>query len=285
MTREYALVIMDKQERIIDRFNLTNVFKPTGNGFELELSTIGSDIEDIITAVKQKKSKITMRIYQTRDAYQQANALSSWIQKYSTIEDRMFLEYNDTKIIKYCGGKVTKLDKTERDNFQVLDQYLEFQATTPFFIRKENKITIMVSSKGKSYPFTYPYRYGRSEVQNNEINNPYILDIPIIITIDGAINNPTIDLLDEQGSRYSRVQFIVGTTIAQGEKLIINSAQKKIYKITVTGEEIDYRPKVSPVFDTFLLAKNGKSSITVNMSPTDVGDGFKLTGGWRQYTL
>ena len=282
MIRSYALVIMDKQDKIIDRFNLDLVTNPTGNGFELELSTISTDIEDIITKVTQKKPTINFTISQVKNSYLQANILANWIQKYSTTDSRMFLEYNDTKVTKYCCGKVTKLTKTEKNEYGELAQDLTFTMTTPFFEKKENTITIEVSATGKSYPFKYPYSYGKNIVENNQIENPYILEIPIIITIDGAIDNPTIDLLDENGNRYSRVYFD-GVTINENEQLIINSAQKKIIKVSEDGNETDYRPEVNPEFDTYLLAKRGTTTISINTN--DAGTGFKLTGGWRQYTL
>lgn len=282
MIRKYALVIMDKKDTIIDRFNLDLITNPTGNGFELELAMIQSDIEDIITKVTQIKPKITMTVSQIKDSYTQANILANWIQKYSTIESRMFLEYNDTKNTRYCGGKVTKLTKTEKNEYRELAQQIEFTMTTPFFEKKENNITIETSSIGKKYPYSYPYSYGSNVVENNEIYNPYILEVPLIITVNGAISNPTIDILDEQGNRYSRVQFD-GITIAKGEQLIINSAQKKIYKVLEDGTEVDYKPEVNPMYDTYLLAKRGISSISINTN--DTAEGFKLTGGWRQYTL
>ena len=282
MIREYALVVMNNQDEIIDRYNLELITAPTGNGFQLELSTISSDIEDIITKVVQKKATINMTVHQVTNGYLQSNVLTSWIQKYSTADVNMFLEYNDTKTIKYCGGKVTSLTKTEKDEYKDLAQDLTFTMTTPFFVKKENTITIQVSSVGKKYPFKYPYQYGKNIVENNQITNPYIQDVPITITIDGAIDNPTIDLLDEEGNRYSRVQFD-GITIATGEILVINSAQKKIFKINLDGTQTDYRPEVSPEFDTYLLAHRGTTTISINTN--DSGEGFKLTGGWRQYTL
>ena len=282
MIREYALVVMNNQDEIIDRYNLELITAPTGNGFQLELSTISSDIEDIITKVVQKKATINMTIHQVTNGYLQSNVLTNWIQKYSTADVNMFLEYNDTTVIKYCGGKVTSLTKTEKDEYKDLAQDLTFTMTTPFFVKKENTITIQISSIGKKYPFKYPYQYGKNIVENNQITNPYIQDVPITITIDGAIDNPTIDLLDEEGNRYSRVQFD-GITIATGETLVINSAQKKIFKINLDGSQTDYRPEVSPEFDTYLLAHRGTTTISINTN--DSGEGFKLTGGWRQYTL
>ena len=282
MIRGYALVVMNNQDEIIDRYNLELITAPTGNGFQLELSTISSDIEDIITKVVQKKATINMTVHQVTNGYLQSNVLTSWIQKYSTADANMFLEYNDTSVIKYCGGKVTSLTKTEKDEYKDLAQDLTFTMTTPFFVKRENTITIQVSSVGKKYPFKYPYSYGKNIVENNQIENPYILDVPLIITIDGAIDNPTIDLFDENGNRYSRVEFD-GITIAEGETLIINSAQKKIYKINLDDTETDYRPEVSPEFDTYLLAHRGVTTILINSN--DAGTGFKLTGSWRQYTL
>lgn len=286
MIRSYALVAMDKQDNIIDRMNLNLISNPSDNGFQLSLSTIGTDIEDVVTKVVQSKQRITMTVSQVNNAYDKANVLVDWIQKYSTADSNLFLEYNDTKITRYCGGKVTKLTKTEKNEFGELAQNLEFTMTTPYFQKKENNIIITMSESGKQYDYNYPYNYGTYTNENNLIENPYILEVPIIVTISGAITNPTIDLLDENGNRYNRVKF--GNTdnpiiILENETLIINSAQKKIIKIDLLGNEIDFRPEADPVWDTFLLAKRGTTTLSINTG--DSAEGFSLVGGWRQYGL
>lgn len=281
MIRKYALVIFDKQDKIVDRYNLDLITEPTDNGFALNLSTISSDIEDIITKVVQKKQIITMNVIQYLNAYTKTNILSNWIQKYSTAEYRMCLEYNDTTQTRYCEGKVTSLTKGEKDEYGEIVQKLSFTMATPYFVKQEQTINIQISSVGKKYPYKYPYSYGTSKVENNEINNIYILDIPLIVTIDGAIANPTISLVDENNEVYNTVKFS-DFTLAKGEQLVINSAQRKIYKI-VNGVETDMSAETDPTHDTFLRAKNGLSKIIVNID--DASDGFKLTGGWRQYTL
>ena len=279
--RKYALVILDKQDKIIDRYNLDLVTDPTDNGFTLNLSTISSDIEDIITKVVQKKQVITMNVIQYLNAYNKTNVLANWIQKYSTAQYRMCLEYNDTTQLRYCEGKVTGLTKGEKDEFGEIIQKLSFTMSTPFFTKQEQTINIQVSSVGKKYPYKYQYSYGSSKVENNEINNVYILDIPLIITIDGAISNPTISLIDENNEIYNTVKFS-NFVLLKGEQLVINSAQRKIYKI-VNGIETDMSAETDPSYDTFLRAKNGLSKIVVNTA--DASSGFSLTGGWRQYTL
>lgn len=281
--RKYALVVFDKNDTIIDRFNLDVITNPTDNGFELEISVISSDVEEIITKVVQKKKPIKFTVHQYQNSYLKSNVLANWIQKYSTPQYKMGLEYNDGMLIRYCEGKVVSLTKTELDEYKDLAQDLQFKMSTPYFIKRENTITIQVSSIGKSYPYKYPYSYGSQIIENNEINNNYILDIPLIITIHGAIDNPTIDLLDEDGESYNRVKFD-DITIAENEYLVINSAQRKIYKVNEsTGVETDFVSEVSPEFDTYLRAKTGITRININTA--DSGENFKLTGGWRQYTL
>lgn len=281
--RKYALVIFDAKDEIIDRFNLDIITNPTGNGFKLNLATISSDIEDIITKVVQQKNVIKFTVHQVNNAYSKASVLTNWIQKYSTSKHKMALEYDDgVNDKRYCEGRVTSLDKTELDEFKDFALTFEFTQTTPFFTYKRNTISIEVSSKGKSYPYTYPYNYGSNEILNNEINNVYLLNIPLIITINGAITNPNIDLLDENGNRYSRVNFN-GFTLAKNEQLVINSAQRKIFKIDSSGNKIDFVTEVNPQYDTFLQAQPGKTTLSVNTNES--AEGFKLIGSWRQYTL
>lgn len=287
MIREYALVIMNNQDQIIDRYNLDLVTAPTGNGFQLELSTIATDIEDVITKVVQKKPTITMKVHLIKNGYSQSNILTNWIQKYSTADTNMFLEYNDTKTIKYCGGKVTSLTKTEKDEYKDLAQDLTFTMTTPFFTKQSSGIIkIAVSNKGKSYPFKYPYSYGRNIIDNTTITNPYIWEVPLVVSITGPIVNPIVSLIDENDNIYNIVDFNT-TTLTSSERIVINSAIKKIYKVDIdvngneiAGTEVDYRPEVNPEHDTYLLAKRGTSIITLNIDDTGT-----LEGTWRQYTL
>jgi hypothetical protein len=282
MIRAYALVILDKQDKIIDRFNLPLVTNPTENGFKLSLSKISSDIEDIITKVVQQKTVKKFNVIQYQNSYEKSLVLSNWIQKYSKTDFRMALEYNDTNLLKYCEGKVTSLDKTEKDEYGVLTQAMEFTPVTPYFLKQENALILKSSNVGKKYPYKYPYMYGTSTVENNKVDNPYLYDIPVIVTLTGPIEHPAVSLADENDESYAKVSF-PNIDLAQGEKLVINSAQRKIYKIATNGTETDYVPEVDPQFDTFLRARSGISKLIVNT--LDAGIGFSLVGGWRQYVL
>lgn len=281
--RKFALVILNDLDKVIDRYNLDLVTQPQGLGFTLTMSKLSGDIEDVITKVTQAKNVIKFTVNQYQNSYTKANSLALWLQKYSKAGNTMALEYGDGKLVRYCEGRVTSLDKTEIDEFRNLPQQLEFTQTTPFFIKRENTITITTSSTGKSYPFKYSYSYGSNAITNNDIDNVYIFNVPLIIVIEGAINNPTINLVNDGSiDPYSTVKF-TGETLQENQKIIINSAQKKIWKVYANGTREDYVPKTDPSYDTFLTAKFGHSKITVNQN--DAGTGFRLLGGWREYRL
>lgn len=300
--RKYALVVLDNKDKIIDRYALDIVTDAQGNGFSLDISTITGDLEDIITKVRQKKNIVSFVVQQIDYSYQKANTLANWIQKYSTTEYIMCLEYDDGVSGKrYCEGKVTGLTKNEKTYSNVLQQRLEFRQTTPYFYKKENMLLTENLSVGKVYPYTYPYSYSSSVITNNSITNNYLLSVPLIIVIDGKIDNPYIELynytFDENGAEvvdnkpYSVVEFKDNDKdieIGENEQLVINSAQKKIFKNIYTDNTKtkllsteDFVNKVNPQYDSFLIAERGNSKLIINQG----GEGFKLVGNWRQYTL
>lgn len=278
--RKVAFVVFDIDNTIIDRFNLDLITDISGVGFKLKLSTIDGDIESIVTKVVQDKQEVKFKIHFINRAYEKSTVLEQWLEKYSTISKRMALEYTDGVRRRYTEGKVVSLSKTEKDEYGQLVSECAFKPLTPFFSNIENTIKIKVAAVGKSYPYRYPYSYGKNLVENNEINNPYILDVPVTIKITGGLYEPTILLLDENDTEYSRIKF-TGLTLAEGQYLIINSAERKIWFFNGT-ELQDYTAETDPSYDTFLRAKSGMSKISINLQPTDTGE---LTGSWRQYGL
>jgi hypothetical protein len=278
--RKMAFVAFDIDNSIYDRYDLDVVTDLSGVGYKLKLSTVDGDIESIVTKVVQDKQDIKFKIHFINRAYEKSAVLEQWIEKYSTADKRLALEYNDGMIRRYTEGKLINLSKGEKDEYNQLVREATFKPLTPFFSSIENVIKIKVAAVGKLYPYKYPYCYGQNIVENNEIDNPYILDIPVTVKITGSIYEPTVLLLDEDGEEYSRVQF-TGLTLADGEYIIINSADRKIWHFNGSTHN-DFSAMTDPSYDTFLRAKSGRSTISINFAPTDTGE---LTGSWRQYGL
>lgn len=278
--RKFAFVVFDIDNSIIDRFPLDIVTDLSGLGWKLKLSTIEGDVTDTITKVVQEKQAVGITINLIGRGYEKFTILSQWLQKYSTASAALALEYDDGVQPRYVEGKVTELKKTEKDEYNNLSCAATFTPTTPFFINIEQTISIRFSSVGKSYPFRYPYSYGKNMVENNEIDNPYLANVPVTVTIAGPIATPIVELLDESGTAYNEVSF-PEITLATGQYIVINSAARKIWYFN--GEKLeDYSAMTDPSKDTFLFAQSGKSRIEVNFDGANQGS---LTGSWRQYGL
>ena len=278
--RKFAFVVFDIENKITERFGVDLITGPSGLGFKLKLSTLEGDIVDTLTKVAQEKQSVGMTVNFFRRGYERYLILSQWLQKYSVVDSRMALEYDDGVQVRYMEGRVTNLGKTEIDEYNVLSCEATFTPLTPFFVNVENTIRISVSSIGKSYPFRYPYSYGKNVVENNRIENSYIADIPITVKITGVISEPTVLLLDENGNEYTRIRF-PEVDLAEGQYIIINSATRKIWFFDGIVMQ-DYSAGTDPQHDTFLFAQRGISTISVNLASSDSGE---LTGSWRQYGL
>ena len=278
--RKFAFVVFDIENKITERFGVDLITGPSGLGFKLKLSTLEGDIVDTLTKVAQEKQSVGMTVNFFRRGYERYLILSQWLQKYSVVDSRMALEYDDGVLVRYMEGRVTNLGKSEIDEYNVLSCEATFTPLTPFFVNVENTIRISVSSIGKSYTFRYQYSYGNNMVENNRIENNYIADIPVTIKITGGISEPTVLLLDEDGNEYTRIRF-PDIDLAEGQYIIINSATRKIWFFDGIILQ-DYSAGTDPQYDTFLFARRGISTISVNLASSDSGE---LTGSWRQYGL
>lgn len=280
--RKFAFVVFNVDNTILERFALDKVTAPSGLGWKLKLTKLEGDVVDTITKVAQDKQTVKLTINFLDRAYERYSILSQWLQKYSKINEHIALEYDDETQARYVEGKVTEFSKAEKDEYGRLSCTVNFTPLTPFFVNIEKKILIYKSSKGKSYSLKYPYCYGKNEVHNDEIENPYISPVPVTITINGSVSNPHISLVAGNAEEaYCSVSF-PGVTLHDGQSIVINSARRKIYFYDGLGGREEYSHKTDPSKDTFLFAESGLSHISFVFQSTDTGN---ITGSWRQYGL
>lgn len=282
--RSFAIVIVDDFDREIDRFNLDYADTPKNLGFELEFTTLESRLTTYFTSAREKRLPTTLNLnFLPPNAYHKVNAFKQFVQKYTTA--RMIFEYYDTTSeVKNWEGKVQKLGQEELTDWGGLVCPISFLPGTPKYIRKDNTISIVQSSTGKSYPFKYPYSYGRSLAENNIIHNTYFDELPLRVTLYGYMTNPQVMLQDDLTEEiYSTVRFD-GLTIAEGDHLIIDAIQSKVllYHNGVYTSAYDYISKEADL-DSFLYARaNCTSKVVINLSPVETG---YLRASYRQYTL
>jgi hypothetical protein len=279
--RKFAFVILNESDEIIDRYNLDYVTNLSGLGYKLKVSTISTDVEDYVTKIIQEKKALTFTVTHLT-GYSGGQSLVNFLQQYN--DSDLCLEYNNGLEVLYLECKVNDVGKTELSEFSgVLEQNISILPLTPFFEKVENATRIERSSVGKSYPFHYAYSYGLIETLDNEIENVYIKEIPLIVEIYGVISNPIVTLRNATTNVvYNEVRFL-GVDLLAGQKIIINSAQKKIWFDDGTGNLVDYYYKLDEAYDSYLRASSlTTSKLTLNLGINDTG---YLTGRRRQYKL
>jgi hypothetical protein len=281
--RKFALLIIDDFEREIDRFPLDYVETPKNLGFEIEFTTLESRLTTYFTGAREKKTPTELLMnFLPPYAYQRVTVFKAFVQKY--MNSRMVFEYYDTAQIKNWEGKLFKLGQEELTEYGGLECPVQFLPATPKYIRRDNVITIRFASGGKSYPFKYPYNYGKVVVENNRIENNYFDEIPIRAAVYGTAASPTLFLFDTSvNETYSTVQFD-GLALADGEHVVIDSVSNKILLYRNGGYQSAYNYlNQSPEYDSFLFARqNTVSILSVNLDPTKNG---YLKASYREYTL
>lgn len=283
MIRKFALVVVDDFDNEIDRFSLDYADTPKNLGFELEFTTLESRLTTYFTSAREKKIATTLNLnFLPPHAYDRANVFKRFVQRHTN--DRMVFEYYDTSEVKNWEGKVQKLGQTELEDWGGLVCPISFIPGTPKYIKRDNTISIQYSSQGKSYPFKYPYCYGKSISENNLINNDYFDEIPLRVTLYGQTSDPQISLQDLSTEEvYSVVRF-ENLVIAEGEHLIVDAIRSKIllYRGGQYISAYDYVSKQSNL-DSFLYAKGGTSSKLI--SSLSAQESGYLKASYRQYTL
>lgn len=279
--RKFALVIFNENSQIIDRINIDLVQNPTGFGFSLNISTIKTDVIEVVTKCVQNLQPIKLNVlFAKGNVYQKSETIRRFIEQY-TNSNKMALEYDNGVLLKYIDCLVQDFDLSEKDEFQSLTIPITIKPLSPFYRIVSNEITIKPAESGKAYPHGYPYGYGSGTIENNEIKNTYIKEIPLVITIYGEMSNPLIVLKDEDDEIYDTLEF-EALTLAEGEHIIIDSINRKI-KLWRSGVYIDGYNYLNPEHSSFLYAKgNITSKLSVNLNPSL--DGY-LTANFRLYGI
>lgn len=281
--RRFALVIVDDMDNEVNRFNLDYADNPKNLGFELEFTTLESNLTTYFTRSYEKRLPTTLNLnFIPPNAYEKANAFKRFVQKY--LNKRMVFEYYDTEEVKHWEGKIQKFGQEERLDWGGLVCPISFLPGTPKYIRKDNAIFIQSASTGKNYSYKYPYSYGKLSIQNNTINNTYFDEIPLRITLYGKMSNPQVSLQDSAtGEVYSSVRF-EGIQLLEDEYLVLDAIRSKVqlYKGGSLVPAYDYISKKSSL-DSFLYARGDTvSKVLINLDPEENG---YLRASYRQYTL
>ena len=249
---------------------------PTGLGFSQDVSVVQGDTIDYVLdqVIKKKNIKLTVYFKGTR-AYAKYKEFSVWFGKYNDLNKyRIRFSYLLNGVRRYVEVCLIDLEiKGREGNF--VNAEITFQALTPFYEDVYESIIITESENGKIYPYRYPYNYGGGAyIDANTINNDFIKEIPLMITLNGPMATPYVNILEMNngvlGETYGRVQFNDSVSLKKGEQIVIDAFSNRIYKRVknsgtgVVAQE-DLFDAVNKNYQAFLYAKPGMSRIASSL--------------------
>lgn len=139
----------------------------------------------------------------------------------------------------------SELDETEKPF--TTRKNLVFYAPRPFWTTVEkitfNRFDAAQSSIKHTYPFRYPYRYGKMQRGKKMFNNTSSGESDFTLTINGPCVNPTLTI---NGHTYQ-----IKTTLGDNEYAVIDSRTNRITKVNRYGDVtniFNQRLKTSSIF-------------------------------------
>jgi len=270
MVRSFKLIAYNRDtDSNIDEYILPSVTSPSGIGFKQKVTVQETDTVDyVVRQVVQKKDiKLTVN-FVPPDGYEKAEVFQNWLGQYLSLETYKL-------VLEYSNGLNNRLVDVYIADYELIPQeagvvgvQLTLKPLTPNYLRGRQTINIIASRFNKTYPYSYPYRYGGGSLSGNEINNGFIAGIPLCITLHGRIVNPEVSLCDSDGNAYMTIRFS-GLTLAAGSQLVIDGINQRIYHIASNGTVTDYFNEIDKDESTFLIARPGISQIQANLDSSE----------------
>lgn len=138
-------------------------------------------------------------------------------------------------------------------NMLIVEPYWCTETTTIFHVAS----SATQDTTGKRYTLKYPYRYGTS-YSSNKLINTFYADCPAIITIYGAVDNPSVVINSNT--------FNVDVTLTATQRLVIDQVEKKIYTIDGSGNKTNVFNKRNKAYDIFKPLVSGENTVVYDGS-------------------
>lgn len=281
----------------------------SGFGFKQTLEVVEGDTVDSLISQKVDKNSVNMEIvFKGADAYEKLYRFNAFFGRYADYDRYItrfsYIPSDRLDVDKDSGLDQETLDKrTEADKSDYFRRYIEFVMTageptqrsgqvvtekitlrplTPWYeeVFAEFQIT-SEQNTGKIYPYGYPYRYGGGAYDSaNYINNDYLKDIPLKITIKGPTSDyPYVALYSvsddgESTEEYAKVMFPTQRALTSGQRIVIDAFTSRVYMVTEKTRANGSKREVttdryfatSKYYQSFLFAKQGKTKVSSNLN-------------------
>lgn len=129
--------------------------------------------------------------------------------------------------------------------------------TKPFWCTETTSVFNIDTSRSqdataKKFPYRFPYRYSTGYA-NVKLNNTHYTECPMIISIYGPVQNPSIQIA---GNTYN-----VGVQVATGSRLVIDQTKHTIDIVNSVGQKTSVFNQRNKQFDIFKPLPSGDNQV------------------------
>lgn len=185
---------------------------------------------------------------------------------------KLFYKSVDTK---YCYVDLEQISKTELVANNALNCQIVFNRKSMWMKEFLIAISTEVTSEGKSYEYTYDYRYMDIAGDVISVTNNGSIPAPLSVEIIGTMNNPSIQIyVDDE--IYSELSLNIVTDNPEA-KLQITSDEGNEQMLLDEGEAKNVYQNQDFTKDSFLFLPVGSSKIIISPGTISGTHKFNLT--------
>lgn len=288
MKRRFRLIVRDSSWKEITSYTFSSVNEASSNprvyspdgigGFEVSVTVQSGDVLDYVIKQTVKKNDINLNLaFKGGSAVMAIETFRAWCARYMDASRyRLTLEIT-TFTNEGIGGEEgvsrrvdVAFKRLSPSQLQggIVKAVLTLQAITISYTEEPIDPIMTADISPAAYPHSYPYAYGGGSYGDTaELSNPFMQDVPLIVTFHGHIESPQI-ALTQNGTAYATVRFL-GLDLPYGSSLTVDAVNGRIYLTDSDGVETDAYDLVDKTQDSFLFARPGTSVAAPNLDPTE----------------
>lgn len=225
MVREFKLINEKGQSfSLMDIYNYCLLTEPGGLGYSYnsEYEQLGNTFITNIRRLEQ--GQITGQVnFLNYDNYKK---LVDFIEKSEKLKFSYKVPYKSGAKEYLKDVEIQDITKTEIQENKVMSETITFNCLSLWY--EENRVVYTISEQESEirWDFRWDSQFGDYSARNLSFVNKGHVDAPILVSIDGPVVNPKLQLKID-GQLYQTVT--ISTTINQYEKLLYSSKENDFY--------------------------------------------------------
>ena len=264
MIRQFYLVNEIGQTYFFDYRNATLISDITDLGFSKNNTYLKYDDDYSLVKTENPQGILQFKVV-FLNGYSGYNSFLNFY-KNSSGELRLFYKYDENP--KFCYVRIKSLTKTQLEA-GALNCSLTLDKLSLWILRESVTIRVDEDLNGKVFPFTYPFIYSSTFNGTMTITNNGETKAPLIVSIYGAVNEPTIEIY-KNDTLISKLRLLVSSEDCEIE---VSAEPKNQYMIMKEeGKESNIYQFQDFTCDNFLFLDKG--SYQIKFSPGVSEDTF-----------